>query len=745
MSSLKKMIIVISIVTMLIFIGIVVKNMSMSKQETLLTQTRSLTPPIPNGGSLPCWYGGMWKDNYYHVWFASTVVVPDNMYVLRQEVRVGPFTYYPSSPGFVSYKVVPQPASTYACGSISTARTITVTVTYIEPGPSCTVPEQPTGLHTDSITDNSVTIGWNPNAEDNISGYGIWLDGIFREQTAYTTYVVGGLTPDTNYVIGVEAINDCGLHSTIASINVRTAIFECENPIVPINFGTLEITQTSIRVRWNPNPESNLSAYHLYLDGEFDGQVLPSLNTYTYTDLVSNTQYNLQLRALNNCGGVSGFTSLTVRTSSSVTPSSETNCDDGMDNDGDGLVDCEDDDCEGLPECGDVDYGLITGTVRDSEGNPLENARVEIQLKYDLTDENGRYSLQVDGGSYEVRASKAGYRTVSQLVTVQEGFTVIQDFVLSDDEGTGSISGRVANANPAIAEEFITIEGATIVIKGVPLPGATVSTDEYSSVTDGNGNFLISEIPEGTYNVTASKEGYESLTLSNLEVVAGETTLAYFQLAPLADKGEISGKISDKDTGEAIPNVKVTVEGNGINEVTYSLSTGTFAIGNLDPDTYTIKFEKNGYKTLESSIEVDPGVITNVSVFLAKLDSESESDEDSSVLDPEEGGGWSFLPLDFRDTIEKIGDWIVDHKIPLLLLIILVLILLILWKMNKKIGKMLKKKSPKIKKTSKKGKSKVKVQKVSKQISKVSKKLTKNIKSEFTKLKKIMSKQRKSR
>ena len=56
--------------------------------------------------------------------------------------------------------------------------------------------------------------------------------------------------------------------------------------------------------------------------------------------------------------------------------------------------------------------------------------------------------------------------------------------------------------------------GATVTIEGI---------DDYYEYTNTDGEFLIKYIPEGTYNVTISKTGFISQTISNVEITANET------------------------------------------------------------------------------------------------------------------------------------------------------------------------------------------------------------------------------
>lgn len=80
----------------------------------------------------------------------------------------------------------------------------------------------------------------------------------------------------------------------------------------------------------------------------------------------------------------------------------------------------------------------------------------------------------------------------------------------------GTISGKVTddNENP--------IEEAEIVVEGTTL----------SATTDENGDYTIADVPVGTYTVTASAEGYETVSQDNIEVNKDETSTVDFALEP---------------------------------------------------------------------------------------------------------------------------------------------------------------------------------------------------------------------
>jgi hypothetical protein len=111
-------------------------------------------------------------------------------------------------------------------------------------------------------------------------------------------------------------------------------------------------------------------------------------------------------------------------------------CDDGIDNDYDGLTDCEDPDCD----------GNITGYVKNQDSSPLEGAKVEVfqgstKVAEDpYTEPDGSYEINIACGTYNLAASKTDYLpdTRSNVIvpprtTIQENFTLTYGIVCEDD------------------------------------------------------------------------------------------------------------------------------------------------------------------------------------------------------------------------------------------------------------------------------------------------------------------------
>ncbi len=167
-----------------------------------------------------------------------------------------------------------------------------------------------------------------------------------------------------------------------------------------------------------------------------------------------------------------------------------------------------------------VTYGAIAGNVSENGGGPIAGAVISAigpSSGSDTTDAGGNYLIQtLLPGSYEVTATATGYypETQNGIAVVADDTTVV-DFLL--DPEVGAIGGNVSEDGGG------PISGAVVTITG-PSSGA--------DTTDGSGNYLIETLLPGSYDITATATGYYPETVLDTAVVADDTTVVNFLLAP---------------------------------------------------------------------------------------------------------------------------------------------------------------------------------------------------------------------
>lgn len=211
--------------------------------------------------------------------------------------------------------------------------------------------------------------------------------------------------------------------------------------------------------------------------------------------------------------------------------------------------------------------GTISGWVKDQSNNPLSGALVVTNTGgYSATtDGNGNYTIpNVLPGTYDVTASKNGYQPITaaaQIVTGAQTTTVNFNLPLP----TGTISGSVLDN------------------LGGPISGVTVQTNTggYTATTDSNGNYTLSNVTPGTYNVTASKSGWTSVTNTGVVAVGAQVTTCNFTF----QLGTIAGKVTEPG-GEPCYNHTITTDVGGYSTVTWD--DGSYVISNVQPGTYVL-------------------------------------------------------------------------------------------------------------------------------------------------------------
>jgi outer membrane protein assembly factor BamB len=141
----------------------------------------------------------------------------------------------------------------------------------------------------------------------------------------------------------------------------------------------------------------------------------------------------------------------------------------------------------------------IRGTVRDSNGTPLENVTVAASNgAWYHTDKDGAYSLVVPPGSYTVSIDNGCY----SAIVLPGHFTdtgACTSLTLTDSDVTGIDMAMFARAN---------IQG-TVTGPDGPLANVTVSVGDWGpgdfgaeTVTDGDGNYSISVLQDASYTVS---------------------------------------------------------------------------------------------------------------------------------------------------------------------------------------------------------------------------------------------------
>ncbi|MGM7703193.1 carboxypeptidase regulatory-like domain-containing protein [Pseudalkalibacillus sp. Hm43] len=151
----------------------------------------------------------------------------------------------------------------------------------------------------------------------------------------------------------------------------------------------------------------------------------------------------------------------------------------------------------------DSDFGQVSGTVMDVDGNPVE-AQIEIletgvkttSVLGEGSGANAQYELFHDPGTYTMEIRAIGYETQTQEVTFTHGEPA-EIFVTLGASNGGTISGLVTDANTQQV-----LSGAHVKVTNEAGEVVTETT------TGSNGRYEVSDLEDVVYNLSIEKDGY---------------------------------------------------------------------------------------------------------------------------------------------------------------------------------------------------------------------------------------------
>lgn len=238
--------------------------------------------------------------------------------------------------------------------------------------------------------------------------------------------------------------------------------------------------------------------------------------------------------------------------------------------------------------------GAISGTVTDvGTDEALYNASVSVRVGVititATTDVDGAYRIpNLPSGVYSVTAAMTGFEpSTKNNVAVFNGVeTVGVDFQLA--EKPTKLYGVVR------AGTFL-VPGALITVVGTDL----------STNTSIEGYYEIANITVGTHSLTASLEGYNTVTVTGIVIVRGGETQVNINMTSLPGPS-LSGMVMSTKTHGVLSGVAVVVLSQGVQRSTITNTEGLFVVPGLTKGNYTVRFYVEGYRPLELSVVAVP-------------------------------------------------------------------------------------------------------------------------------------------
>lgn len=220
----------------------------------------------------------------------------------------------------------------------------------------------------------------------------------------------------------------------------------------------------------------------------------------------------------------------------------------------------------------------LSGQITESPGAAVSG--VTLILSGDansttVTDAGGNYMFNaLENGSYTVTPVLTGFTfdPVNRDVTIADADITAVDFTATPPVVKYAISGNISDAVPA------SVEGVTVTLAG----DATAST-----TTDVNGNYIFSELLDGSYTVTPSLTDFTfTPTGQSVTINGADVTGIDFVAIPPVITFSISGTIADSSPAAA-QGVVVTLGGDSVATTTTD-QDGNYSFIGLANGNYTI-------------------------------------------------------------------------------------------------------------------------------------------------------------
>jgi flagellar hook assembly protein FlgD len=238
-----------------------------------------------------------------------------------------------------------------------------------------------------------------------------------------------------------------------------------------------------------------------------------------------------------------------------------------------------------------VQNGIISGTVTNSQNNPISGVVVTAGTQTATTNASGTYSISLPPGTYNVTCTTTSYTAQTQSnVAVVSNQTTTVNFNMGN-QLTGTITGTVTNTQTN------------------PIEGAVVTAGAQTATTNANGIYSFT-ITVGSYNMTCSATNYQTHNQNNVNVTANQTTTVNFDLGNPA-MGTLSGIVTNSLSAPisgatvSIGSLSATTDASGL----YSIS--------LLPGTFSVNCSASNYETQhQSNVIIESNQVTTLNFML---------------------------------------------------------------------------------------------------------------------------------
>ena len=198
----------------------------------------------------------------------------------------------------------------------NTSRRATV-VASTRPCTDSSPPTSPSGLGVVASNETSASLSWNPSTDNvGVVGYGVYRGGLLVDEVSNSAFVLTGLTCNTTYSIGVDAVDGSANRSSSTTAFFTTAA--CQDttaPTAPTGLGTTAASSSSLTTSWSAATDNvAVAGYGVYLNGT--RLTSQGALSYAFGSLTCGTAYTVGVDAYDAAGNRSAKSTLAATTGS---------------------------------------------------------------------------------------------------------------------------------------------------------------------------------------------------------------------------------------------------------------------------------------------------------------------------------------------------------------------------------------------------------------------------------------------
>jgi hypothetical protein len=246
----------------------------------------------------------------------------------------------------------------------------------------------------------------------------------------------------------------------------------------------------------------------------------------------------------------------------------------------------------------------ITGNGNALSGvavTAVDGAGDEYSCANPGTDNAGTCSIDnLPLGNVVVTATIAGWVTESRTVSITSAPSASVTFPLTPAVAT--LSGKVTASGSDVSGAVVAATNGF---------GTSIST-----VSDSSGNYVFANLAAGNWNLTVSAVGFETLTLANVSVTAGQTTTQNLALTALGGSLTLTARTS---SGTAIEGLTITLsrDNNSI-PLPATADPHVYAATSISPGQYVVSITdpNSRYASQSFVVNIERGYATSLPVYL---------------------------------------------------------------------------------------------------------------------------------